>query len=89
MNELWEGAGDRRRRFKYMSLCLMNVCACVYYIYIYTHILEKEMATHSSALAWRISMDRGAWQGTVQGVARVRHDLATKPPPPYTYIWWH
>ena len=26
-------------------------------------------------------MDRGAWQATVHGVARVRHDLATKPPP--------
>ena len=24
--------------------------------------LEKGMATHSSILAWRISMDRGAWQ---------------------------
>ena len=28
-------------------------------------------------------MDRGAWQATVHGVARVGHDLATKPPPPY------
>jgi len=28
------------------------------------------------------STDRGAWQGTVCGVARVGHDLATKPPPP-------
>ena len=27
-------------------------------------------------------MDRGAWWATVHGVARVRHDLATKPPPP-------
>ena len=27
-------------------------------------------------------MDRGAWWATVQRVARVRHDLATKPPPP-------
>ena len=27
-------------------------------------------------------MDRGAWQATVHGVTRVRHDLATKPPPP-------
>ena len=27
-------------------------------------------------------MDWGAWQATVHGVARVRHDLATKPPPP-------
>ena len=23
--------------------------------------LEKEMATHSSILTWKISMDRGAW----------------------------
>ena len=26
-------------------------------------------------------MDRGAWQATVHGVTRVRHDLATKIPP--------
>ena len=26
-------------------------------------------------------MDRGAWRATVQGVERVGHDLATKPPP--------
>ena len=26
-------------------------------------------------------MDRGAWQATVHGVTRVRHDLVTKPPP--------
>ena len=25
------------------------------------HALEKEMATHSRVLAWRILMDRGAW----------------------------
>ena len=30
--------------------------------------LEKGMATHSIILAWRISMDRGAWQMT--GVAK-------------------
>ena len=28
-------------------------------------------------------MDRGDWQATVHGVTRVRHDLATKPPPPH------
>ena len=28
------------------------------------------------------AMDRGAWQATVYGVARVGHDLATKPLPP-------
>ena len=38
--------------------------------------LEKEMAAHSSILAWRIP--RGAWQATVHKVARVGHDLATK-----------
>ena len=26
-------------------------------------------------------MDRGAWRATVQGVAKVRHDIVTKPPP--------
>ena len=49
--------------------------------------LEEGMATHSSILAWRISMDRGAWWATVDGVAlswvatlglqRIRHDWAT------------
>ena len=37
-------------------------------------LLEKEMATHSSILAWRSPMDRGAWWATVHGVQRVRHD---------------
>ena len=32
--------------------------------------LEEGMATHSSILAWRIPMDRGAWQATVLGVAK-------------------
>ena len=31
--------------------------------------LEEGMATHSSILAWRIPMDRGAWRATVHGVA--------------------
>ena len=32
--------------------------------------LEEEMATHSSILAWRIPMDRGAWRTTVHGVTK-------------------
>ena len=32
--------------------------------------LEKEMATHSSILAWGKPMDRGVWQATVHGVKR-------------------
>ena len=33
------------------------------------HALEKEMATHSSVLAWRIP-GRGAWWVAVYGVAQ-------------------
>ena len=33
-------------------------------------LLEGEMATHSSFLAWRIPMDRGAWQATAHGVTK-------------------
>ena len=33
--------------------------------------LEEGMATHSSILAWRILMDRGAWWATVQGGRKV------------------
>ena len=32
--------------------------------------LEKEMATHSSILSWRIPMDRGAWRAIVHGVTK-------------------
>ena len=32
--------------------------------------LKEGIATHSSILAWRIPMDRGAWQATVCGVAK-------------------
>ena len=30
-------------------------------------VLEEGMATHSSILAWRILMDRGAWWATALG----------------------
>ena len=30
--------------------------------------LEEGMATHSSNLAWKIPMDRGAWQAAVHRV---------------------
>ena len=31
---------------------------------------EKEMATHSSILAWRIPMDKEAWRATVHEVTK-------------------
>ena len=34
--------------------------------------LEESTATHSSVLAWRIPMDRGAWQAAVHGVTKTR-----------------
>ena len=37
--------------------------------------LEEGMATHSSILAWRIPMDRGAWWATVCGVTKSRRWL--------------
>ena len=38
--------------------------------------LEEGMATHSSILAWRIPMDRGAWQTAVHGVTKSRTQLS-------------
>ena len=38
--------------------------------------LEKEMATHSSILAWRIPMNRGTWWTTVHGIAKSRTQLS-------------
>ena len=32
--------------------------------------LEEGMATHSSVLAWRICMDRGAWWATAHGITQ-------------------
>ena len=38
--------------------------------------LEEGTATHSSILAWRIPMDRGAWWATVHGVAKSQTQLS-------------
>ena len=38
--------------------------------------LEKEMATHSSVLAWKNLIDRGAWWAAVHGVAKSRARLS-------------
>ena len=37
--------------------------------------LEEGMATHSSILAWTISMGRGSWRATVHGVTKSRTQL--------------
>ena len=33
-------------------------------------LLEKEMATHPSMLAWRTPRDRGAWWVTAHGITK-------------------
>ena len=38
--------------------------------------LEEGMATHSSILAWRIPMDRGAWRATVHVIAKSQTQLS-------------
>ena len=42
------------------------------------------MATHSSILAWRIPIDRGAWRATVHGVTQSRTRLRHWP----FVLWW-
>ena len=39
-------------------------------------LLEEDMATHSSILALRIPLGRGAWRATVHGVAKSRTQLS-------------
>ena len=39
--------------------------------------LEESMATHSSTLAWRIPMGRGAWLATIQGLTKSQTRLSS------------
>ena len=39
--------------------------------------LEKGMATHFSILAWRIPVDRGAWQAAVHRMTKSTEALLT------------
>ena len=39
-------------------------------------LLEEDMATHSSILAWKITTDRGAWWATVYWVTKSRTRLS-------------
>ena len=49
--------------------------------------LEKEMATHSSILAWEIPRTEEPGGLQSMGLQRVGHDLVIKPPPLETKIW--
>ena len=67
------GAGYTNFSFRYFLMFRINILQML--------ILEKEMATYSSILAWEISWTEEPGGLTVRRVPRVRHDLVTKPPP--------
>ena len=50
----------------------------VYSILVSGYPLDKEMATHSSILAWKIPWTEEPGEQVNMGSRRVRHDLATK-----------
>ena len=47
-----------------------------------------EMATHSSVLAWRIPWTEEPDMFAVHRISSVGHDLATKPPPQFSWKLW-
>ena len=49
--------------------------------------LEEGMATHSSILAWRIPMNRGAWRAPVHGVSE--SDMTEATSLRHSYAWVH
>ena len=51
--------------------------------------LEKEMATHSSILAWEVPWTEEPGRLQSVGSQRVGHDLVTKPQPQCTFIYFH
>ena len=63
-----------------MHWCGTYVFLCEYEVYIY---MEKEMATHSSILAWRKIEEPVGLQS--MGSQRVRHDLETNTHLKYIY----
>jgi len=59
------------------SPCFTNRPSCpLIFRGIWVSFLKKGMTIHSSILAWRISMDRGAWRAAVHGVAKSQTQLS-------------
>ena len=62
--------------FEVSQMCIdFEVCSIDFKVYRslgWEDPLEEGMAAHYSILAWRIPMDRGAWQVAVHGVAKGR-----------------
>ena len=69
--------------FTCLSGLIFHLCENLYLDGKY--FLEEGMTTHYGILAWRIPMDRRAWQPTAMGSQRVGHNRATKHSTAYTY----
>ena len=60
---------------KHKFLCLCRSYCEMLYVYIYTHtLLEKEMVTHSSILAWRVLLMEEPGGLLSIGLHRVKHN---------------
>ena len=57
----------------YMCIYELYVCVCVC-VYIYIYIYEKEVATHSSILAWKIPWTEKPGRLQYMGSQRLGHD---------------
>ena len=82
-NKCWRGRGEKRTPSRLggkESACQCRRCRfdpCL----AQEDPLEKERAILSSILAWEITWTEEP-AGLLHGVARVGHNIATKPPPP-------
>ena len=78
-----------------LRLSLKRPCSLCFHHFAHSWIcLQRRFNSWVGKIPWRRKwqlmpvfllenpMGRGAWWARVCGVARVRHDLATKPPPP-------
>ena len=61
-----------------VALIMMKMWSAPCWLGWYINTFEKGMAAHSSIPAWRIPMDRGAWQATVLGVTKSWTQLSDK-----------
>ena len=68
-----------------ISYCPFFLCQICSLIFFLPYQLEKEMATHSRILAWRIPWTEMLSRIQFIGMQRVRHDWTTKPLPKTTF----
>ena len=74
---VWQASRELVRLY-FLSLVIRDTALILIFVFVITfrRYLKKEMATHSSILSWKISMDWGAWQATVHGVAKSQTQLS-------------